>query len=76
LGYGVDPPARLATTVWRARTRFISGRWNWIVDAPVRGARIRHFPGFSLRTRETLMMAALAEGRVRRCAVRRTAQRA
>lgn len=65
LGYSVDPPARLASTPWREATRFISGRWNWILDAPVRRARIRHFPGFSLRTREMLMLGALAESKAR-----------
>ncbi|MGH2916591.1 MAG: hypothetical protein ACRDMX_16560 [Solirubrobacteraceae bacterium] len=65
LGYGVDPPQRLASTAWREQTAFLSGRWNWITDARVPGARIRHFPGFSLRTRELLMLAALAEARVR-----------
>jgi galactosyl transferase GMA12/MNN10 family len=65
LGYSVDPPARLASTPWRDATRFMSRRWNWIFDAPVKRARIRHFPGFSLRTRELLMSGALTESRVR-----------
>ena len=65
LGYGVDPPARLGTTPWRERTALLSGRWNWIRDAPVRHAHIRHFPGYALGTRRLLMHAALAEGRIR-----------
>ena len=65
LGYSVDPPRRLAPTSWRERTAFLPGRWNWISDAPVAGARIRHFPGFSLPVRQVLMLAALAEGRAR-----------
>jgi hypothetical protein len=65
LGYSDDPAGRLAVTPWRARTCFIGAEWNWIVDAPVRAARIRHFPGFKVRTREALMLAALAEGRMR-----------
>lgn len=70
LGYSVDPPVRLATTDWREQTGFLSSRWNWISDAPVRRARIRHFPGFALRTREALMLGALAEARLRAGAAR------
>jgi galactosyl transferase GMA12/MNN10 family len=65
LGYDVDPPRRLGSTPWREQTQFISGRWNWIYDARVRAAHIRHFPGFSLRTREILMLGSLAEARLR-----------
>ncbi len=65
LGYAVDPPARLAPTPWRERTGLLPGTWNWTRDAPVRGAHIRHFPGFKLRTRRVLMHAALAEARLR-----------
>lgn len=65
LGYGVDPPARLAPTPWRERTAFLPGGWNWIRDAPVPAPHIRHFPGFALRTRRALMWAALAESRLR-----------
>jgi galactosyl transferase GMA12/MNN10 family len=65
LGYSVDPPARLRATRLRERTRFISPRWNWTTDAPVRGARIRHFPGFAPRTRRLMMLAALAEAEAR-----------
>lgn len=63
LGYAVDPPARLGPTHWRERTALLSGRWNWIKDAPVRGAHIRHFPGFKLRTRAVLMCGSLLEAR-------------
>jgi hypothetical protein len=65
LGYGVDPPARLDPTPWREQTAFLPGCWNWIWDARAPGARIRHFPGFSLRTRMVLMRAALVEARLR-----------
>jgi hypothetical protein len=65
LGYGVDPPARLDPTRWREQTAFLPGGWNWIWDARAPDARIRHFPGFSLRTRQLLMCAALAESRLR-----------
>jgi hypothetical protein len=61
LGYSVDPPARIRTTSLSERTHFLSPRWNWIRDASVRRARIRHFPGFAVRTRRLLMLAALAE---------------
>lgn len=65
LGYGLDPPRRLATTAWRDQTTFLSPSWNWIVNAPLHRARIRHFPGFALRTRTILMRAALVEARAR-----------
>lgn len=65
LGYAVDPPARLDATQWREQTSFLSGRWNWITDAPVRRAYVRHFPGFSLSTRAALMRTALAEATLR-----------
>jgi hypothetical protein len=65
LGYELDPPRPVRDTPWRAGAQFISPRWNWIMDARVRGARIRHFPGYALRTRTALMAAAMAEARVR-----------
>lgn len=65
LGYGLDPPRPLATTSWREQTTLMSPSWNWIVNDPRHRARIRHFPGFSLRTRTILMRAALVEARAR-----------
>jgi hypothetical protein len=65
LGYELDPPRPVHQTPLRERTKLISPRWNSIVDAHVRRARIRHFPGYALRTRKALMLAATAEGRAR-----------
>jgi hypothetical protein len=70
LGYGLDPPRLLEPTSWREQTTFIPPSWNWIINAPRHRARIRHFPGFSLRTRTILMRAALLEAGARRAASR------
>lgn len=61
LGYALDPPRPIASTRWRELTTFMSPRWNWIATAPVRHARIRHFPGFSVASRRLLMRAATGE---------------
>jgi hypothetical protein len=66
LGYGLDPPRPLQSTSWREQTTFISSRWNWIPNARVRRARIRHFPGYSVTTRQLMMRAALLEAGLRR----------
>src|SRR5581483_6913852 len=65
LGYDLDPAGPARETPALAGTKFISPRWNWIVDARVPRARIRHFPGYALRTRTALMLAATAEARLR-----------
>jgi hypothetical protein len=65
LGYRLDPPGPVRKTPLLERTKFMSPRWNWIVDAPVRRARIRHFPGYSLRTRTALMIGATLEAGAR-----------
>lgn len=65
LGYQLEPAQPIRETPLRAKTKFISPRWNSITDAPARHARIRHFPGFSIRTRKALMLASLAEARAR-----------
>ena len=62
LGYALDPPRPLHPTPWLEQTTFISPRWNWIPNARVRRARVRHFPGYSVRTRRLMMLAALARG--------------
>jgi hypothetical protein len=65
LGYGLDPPRPVRDTPLLAGTKFISPRWNSIIDAPARRARIRHFPGYSIRARTALMLGATAEARTR-----------
>jgi hypothetical protein len=65
LGYELDPPRPARDTPLLAQTKFISPRWNSIIDAPARQARIRHFPGYAPRTRAALMLAATAESRLR-----------
>ncbi len=56
LGYQLDPvrPGP-PTALLREHTRFISGRWNSIPDAPASDPRIRHYPGYSLKVRAALM---------------------
>lgn len=66
LGYGLDPPRPLRSTPLLRSTKFLSPRWNAIRNAPVRRARIRHYPGYSLKTRMAFMLRDLAEARVRR----------
>jgi hypothetical protein len=66
LGYELDPPRPVRQTAWLARAKFISGRWNSIHDAPTRGARVRHYPGYSVRTRAIFMTRDLVTTAVRR----------
>jgi hypothetical protein len=65
LGYALDPPRPVGRTPWREQATFISPRWNWIPNARVRRARVRHFPGYSVKTRRLMMHAALLEARLR-----------
>ena len=55
LGYTLDPVGPGRATAWLEQTTFLDPRWNAIPDAPVRGARIRHYPGYSVKTRAALM---------------------
>jgi hypothetical protein len=55
LGYGLDPVRRGPSTPWREATRFLDPRWNAIPDAPAAAPRIRHYPGYKVRTRALLM---------------------
>ena len=66
LGYGLDPPRPVRETPLLRATKLLSPRWNAIRDAPVRRARIRHYPGYSLKTRMAFMLRDLAEARLRR----------
>ncbi len=55
LGYELDPVRPGASTAWLERTTFLDPRWNSIPDARARRPRIRHYPGYSTRTRGVLM---------------------
>jgi hypothetical protein len=66
LGYDLDPPRPVRETPLLLATKLLSPRWNAIRDAPVRRARIRHYPGYSVKTRMAFMLRDLAEARVRR----------
>jgi len=55
LGYALDPVGPRAETPWLRRTTFLDGRWNSIPDAPASRPRIRHYPGYSVKTRAALM---------------------
>jgi hypothetical protein len=66
LGYDLDPPRPVRETPLLRATKLLCPRWNAIRDAPVRRARIRHYPGYSLKTRMAFMLRDLAEARLRR----------
>lgn len=66
LGYELDPPRPAHPSEWLARTKILSGRWNSIRDAPARRPRIRHYPGYSLRTRTVFMARDAAVAWARR----------
>jgi hypothetical protein len=70
LGYELEPPEPGPTTAWRRQTKLLSGRWNSIHDAPAPHARIRHYPGYSVKTRTAFMTRDLAAARLRRAAGR------
>jgi hypothetical protein len=59
LGYSLDPVGPGAPTPWLARTTWLDPRWNAIPDAPAEHARIRHYPGYSVKTRALLMLRDL-----------------
>lgn len=66
LGYELDPPRPVRPTEWLERTKFISGRWNSIHDAPSARPRVRHYPGYSQRTRTAFMSRDLVATAIRR----------
>jgi hypothetical protein len=64
LGYTLDPVGPgTATALLSERTKLISTRWNSIRDAPARHARIRHYPGYSLKVRAAFMARDLVLAR-------------
>jgi hypothetical protein len=56
LGYELAPPRPARQTKFLAGTKLISPRWNSIPDAPSARPRIRHYPGYSPKTRFALML--------------------
>jgi hypothetical protein len=70
LGYELDPPRPGPPTRWRRGTKLLSGRWNSIHDAPARQPRIRHYPGYSLKTRTAFMARDRVVAALRRAAGR------
>jgi hypothetical protein len=66
LGYELDPPRPVRRTDWLAGTKLLSPRWNSIHDAPAAHARVRHYPGYSLKTRAAFMTRDLVTSSVRR----------
>ena len=67
LGYDLEPLRRGPSTPWRERTTMLDPRWNVTRDAPApRPHRIRHYPGFKVRTRAAFMLRDLAVTRLRR----------
>jgi hypothetical protein len=71
LGYELDPvgPGAL-TPLFTERTALLDGRWNSIADAPSPRPRIRHYPGFALRTRTAFLARDLGVVAARRAAGR------
>ncbi len=64
LGYTEQPMARGPSTPWRERTTLLDPRWNVIHDAPApRPHRIRHYPGYKVRTRAAFMLRDLLVAR-------------
>lgn len=59
LGYTLDPVAPGASTPWLEKTTFLDPRWNSIPDAPAASPRIRHYPGYSVKTRAAFMLRDL-----------------
>jgi hypothetical protein len=59
LGYELDPPRPARQTEFLKGTKFISPRWNSIPDAPAAQPRIRHYPGYSPKTRFAFMLRDL-----------------
>jgi hypothetical protein len=55
LGYDLDPPRPARPSDWLQRTKLLSGRWNSIPDARAERPRVRHYPGYSLKTRAAFM---------------------
>ncbi len=56
LGYDLDPVGPgTPTALLTEHTKLISPRWNSIRDAAVPHPRIRHYPGYSLKTRAAFM---------------------
>ncbi len=61
LGYRLDPPVGPAEpSAWRERTTFLDGRWNSIPGDPAPRPAIRHYPGYSVKTRAAFMLRDLA----------------
>jgi hypothetical protein len=60
LGYRLDPVGPESPTVLTARTAWLDGRWNAIAGAPAPRPRIRHYPGYAVRTRLAFMSRDLA----------------
>jgi hypothetical protein len=54
-GYSLDPVGPGAPTEWLEHVSFLDPRWNSIPDARAARPRIRHYPGYSPRTRRALM---------------------
>ena len=56
LGYDLDPPRRSGESEFRDATTFLPKAWNSIRLDKAPQARIRHYPGYSLKTRYVFML--------------------
>jgi hypothetical protein len=64
LGYDLDPPRRARDTPFREATTFLPKAWNSIRLDKAPHARIRHYPGYSVKTRYAFMLRDVAFGRL------------
>lgn len=59
LGYALDPVRPGTPTAALEATTWLDPRWNSIPDAPAPHPRIRHYPGYSVKTRAAFMLRDL-----------------
>jgi hypothetical protein len=64
LGYDLDPPRRARESGFRQATTFLPKAWNSIRLDPAENPRIRHYPGYSTKTRLAFMLRDVALNRI------------
>jgi hypothetical protein len=64
LGYDLDPPRRARESAFRDATTYLPQAWNSIRLDPAAHARIRHYPGYSVKTRFAFMLRDVALSRI------------
>jgi hypothetical protein len=64
LGYDLDPPRPARESRYRKATTFLPKEWNSIRLDRAAHARIRHYPGYSLKTRSAFMLRDVVVSRL------------